>query len=332
MASPRAGDPLDDTTRTSQAPGTPDDVAQNAAYLVVMAGSNVGEMYKVGRNEMVIGRGQNADIEILDDGISRRHARVRVLDDRTEIEDLGSRNGTFVNGQRVESKGQILRDGDKVQLSSTTILKFTFADRLDESFQRRMYESALRDALTKAFNRKYFLDRLEREFRFAKRHKQPLALVMFDIDAFRKINETRGHAAGDYVLATVAANVHHVIRSEDVFARYGGDEFAVICRATDAAGAVVFAERIHAELATVTFTHEGDPIGVTISSGVAGMEAEHPDAMSLLASVEEAVQTARQGGRNRVHVAGRSSVPRPATPAPEEEATRGGPTEPNKGS
>jgi diguanylate cyclase (GGDEF)-like protein len=286
---------------------------------IVIRGLNVGEMYKLARNEMVVGRGQHADIEILDDGISRRHARVRFVDERVEIEDLGSRNGTFVNGQRIEGRGHGLRDGDKVQLSSTTILKFTFADRLDESFQRRMYESALRDALTKAFNKKYFLDRLEREFRFAKRHKQPLALVMFDIDAFKKLNDARGHQAGDYVLSTLAGLVHHVIRSEDVFARYGGDEFAVICRATDAPGALVFAERIRAELAACSFVHEGDPMLVTISAGIAGMEPEHPDAMSLLAAADEALNLARAGGRNRSHIAGKPTHTGPLPPAIEEE-------------
>jgi two-component system, cell cycle response regulator len=304
-------------TLTQQGPGDRD-----RPCFIVIRGLNVGEMYKLARNEMVVGRGQHADIEILDDGISRRHARVRFSEERVEIEDLGSRNGTFVNGQRIEGRAQALRDGDKIQLSSTTILKFTFADRLDESFQRRMYESALRDALTKAFNKKYFLDRLEREFRFAKRHKQPLALLMFDVDAFRRLNDERGAQAGDYVLATIAGQVHHVIRSEDVFARYGGDEFAVICRATDGPGAVLFADRVRAELTACSFSHDGDPLVVTVSTGIAAMEPEHPDAMSLLAATEEALAHARAAGRDRVQMAGRPAAgQRPAPPPPEDEPT-----------
>src|SRR5262249_34110989 len=135
-----------------------DDVpgARDRPCLIVIRGLNVGEMYKLARAEQVIGRGQGADVEILDDGISRRHAAVTIDADGVILSDLGSKNGVFVNGQKLE-RPVALRDGDKIQLSSSTILKFTYADRLDESFQRRMYESALRDGLTKIFNKKYFL-------------------------------------------------------------------------------------------------------------------------------------------------------------------------------
>src|SRR5262249_27687717 len=112
--------------------------------LIVIRGLNVGEMYKLVGAEMTIGRGLGAEVEVLDDGISRRHATLKIDADGVTLTDLGSRNGTFVNGQRID-RPVVLHDGDKVQLSSSTILKFTYADRLDESFQRRMYESALRD-------------------------------------------------------------------------------------------------------------------------------------------------------------------------------------------
>ena len=276
---------------------------RDRACLIVIRGLNVGEMYKLAKQEMIVGRGQNADVEILDDGISRRHATVRFVEERVLLEDLGSRNGTFVNGQRIDGPTE-LRDGDKIQLSSGTILKFTYADRLDESFQRRMYESSLRDGLTKAFNRKYFLDRLEREFRFAKRHRQPLALIMIDVDGFKALNDTHGPVAGDDVLSELAAEAHRAIRSEDVLARYGGDEFAIVCRATDAAGAAVFAERLRAGIATHPFTHDEVAIPVTVSVGVAGLSAEHTDSMALLAAADNALYAAKRGGRNRVQVAG----------------------------
>ncbi len=276
---------------------------RDRACLIVIRGLNVGEMYKLGKTEMVLGRGHHADVEILDDGISRRHAAVRFLDDQVILEDLGSRNGTFVNGHRVAGT-LALHDGDKIQLSSSTILKFTYADRLDESFQRRMYESSLRDGLTKAFNRKYFLDRLEREFRFAKRHHQPLAVIMLDIDGFKALNDERGHIAGDVVLADLAGELARAIRSEDVLARYGGEEFVVICRGTETAGAAVFAERLRSAVATRTFSHDGKDVLVTISVGVAGLSADHTDAMALLAAADDALFAAKRAGKNRVHVAG----------------------------
>ncbi|HVY38287.1 MAG TPA: FHA domain-containing protein, partial [Polyangia bacterium] len=135
-----------------QSPAT--GVKRDRAYLVVLAGASVGEMYKVETDKTIIGRGQKAHIRLLDDGISREHAQVVVEGNKVFLQDLGSTNGTFCNGIKVDRKE--LADGDKILVGSTTILKFTYHDNLDEIFQKQMYESALRDGLTKAFNKKYF--------------------------------------------------------------------------------------------------------------------------------------------------------------------------------
>src|SRR5262249_51714488 len=146
---------------------------------------------------------------------------------------------------------------------------FTFHDSLDESFQKQMYESALRDALTKVFNKKYFLDRLRSEFAFAVRHKTALSLLMFDIDNFKKINDTHGHLAGDYALSTLAACVTTTIRQEDVFARYGGEEFAIISRGVDLMGGQQFGERVRSKVENTQFVYNGAQMRVTVSIGVA---------------------------------------------------------------
>ena len=137
------------------------------------------------------------------------------------------------------------------------MLKFTYHDSLDELFQRQMYESALRDDLTKTFNKKYFTDRLESEYAFAMRTKSPLSLVVFDLDHFKEVNDTYGHPAGDEVLAEVAHVVAALIRAEDVFARVGGEEFGVICRATDSAQAQAVAERMRQTVAAHQFDADG---------------------------------------------------------------------------
>src|SRR3954447_1692886 len=183
---------------------------RDRAYLIVLAGNTVGEMYKISKSETVIGRGSQADIHVVDDGISRRHAMIVHKGTEMAVRDLGSTNGTYCNGERITDE-KALSDGDKIQVGSTTILKFTFHDSLDESFQRQMYESALRDGLTKIFNKKYFLDRLESEFAYAVRHRTPLSLVMFDIDHFKRINDTHGHLAGDYALSTLSKVVSDTI-------------------------------------------------------------------------------------------------------------------------
>src|SRR5262245_11228839 len=121
-------------------------VSRDRAYLITLSGSSVGEMFKVESEELVLGRGSNADIRLVDDGISRLHCRVRLAPEGLYVEDLASRNGTFCNGEKVTKL--LIKDGDKLQLGRTTVLKFTFQDRMDESFQQRMLDSALRDALT----------------------------------------------------------------------------------------------------------------------------------------------------------------------------------------
>ena len=276
---------------------TPKD--RDRAYLIVLAGASVGEMYKITSESTVIGRGQQADIQVIDEGISRRHAEIVHEGENIVIRDLGSTNGTYCNGDRINIHQ--LSDGDKIQVGSTTILKFTFHDSLDESFQRQMYESALRDGLTKIFNKKYFLDRLESEFAYAVRHRTPLSLVMFDIDHFKKINDTHGHLAGDYALSTLAKVVSDTIRQEDVFARYGGEEFAVICRGIDLTGAVAFGERIRRCVDGQAFIYNGVDIKVTVSVGVAAVaDVGMKEPSELIGAADDALYQAKRQGRNRV--------------------------------
>jgi two-component system, cell cycle response regulator len=274
-------------------------VKRDRAYLVVLAGASVGEMYKVEGDKTVIGRGQKAQVRLLDDGISREHAQVVVEGNRIYLEDLGSTNGTFCNGLKVDRRE--LADGDKILVGSTTILKFTYHDNLDEIFQKQMYESALRDGLTKAFNKKYFTDRLESELTFAIRHGSALTLVMFDIDHFKKVNDTHGHQAGDHVLSGISTLIGGALRAEDVFARYGGEEFAIICRGTDVAQAQVVGERIRRAVEKHSFVFEGTAIPVTISVGIAGLpDPAVKDAADLVARADKALYQSKHGGRNRV--------------------------------
>ena len=278
-------------------------VKRDRAYLVVLAGASVGEMYKVEGDKTIIGRGQKAQVRLLDDGISREHAQVVIEGNRIFLEDLGSTNGTFCNGLKVDRRE--LADGDKILVGSTTILKFTYHDNLDEIFQKQMYESALRDGLTKAFNKKYFTDRLESEFTFAIRHQSPLVLVMFDIDHFKKVNDTHGHQAGDLVLSEISTLLTAALRAEDVFARYGGEEFAVICRGTDLTQAQIVGERMRKAVESHRFTFEGTHIPVTISVGIAGLpDAAVKDATDLVARADKALYQSKHGGRNRVTIHG----------------------------
>lgn len=273
--------------------------SQRYPHLLVLTGSNFGQMYRVEDGETFLGRGQNATIRLNDDGISRRHARLVQVGGKVFIEDLKSSNGTLVNGTAVTE--QELSDGDKIRLGSTTILKFTYNDRLDESFQQQIYDAALRDALTKAYNRKYFLDQLETEIAYARRHRTPLSLVMFDVDHFKRINDTYGHLAGDFVLTKLAKISMATVRTEDIFARYGGEEFCVICRGVPLPNAGTLGERLRVVVESTAFEHEGKAIPVTISVGVAASpDLPVENAAQLIAGADEALYEAKRGGRNRV--------------------------------
>jgi diguanylate cyclase (GGDEF)-like protein len=124
---------------------------------------------------------------------------------------------------------------------------------------------------------------------------------MFDVDHFKRVNDTHGHLAGDTVLIKLAKIAMSTIRTEDIFARYGGEEFAVICRAEKLANAAILAERLRSMVEHTPFEHEGTRLPVTISIGVAA----HPDlqietATDLITAADEALYEAKRSGRNRV--------------------------------
>ena len=273
---------------------------RDRAYLIVIAGANVGEMYPVGGG-LVIGRGADASVRVMDDEISRRHARIAVLGKEIFVEDLGSKNGTFVNGAAV--RRHALRDGDKIQVGASTVLRFSVQDQIEESFQRQMYESALRDPLTRVYNRKYLLDRLQSELAYAQRHAAPLSLLIFDVDHFKAVNDTKGHLAGDAVLVGLARHVLRIIRTEDVFARYGGEEFAILSRGITLEGATRFGERLRAAIEGYPVAFDGQKISVTVSVGVTAVpEASVAEVRDLVALADRALYEAKRTGRNRVCV------------------------------
>jgi len=308
--SDKVGGPKDQTLTKPAMPPEGGEQKRNLAYLVVLAGVSAGEMFKLQEDRTVVGRGTKVTLRLNDEGVSREHCAFLRDGDKILVTDLGSTNGTYVNGIKIDRKE--LSDGDKIMVGSTTILKFTFHDYLDEVFQRQMYESALRDGLTKVFNKKYFTDYLEKEFAFAARHGGPLALIFLDIDHFKKINDTYGHPAGDYVLSELSQMMVDLLRTEDVLARFGGEEFTVLCRGSDQKGATVVAERLRATVEQRKFTFEGQDIPVTISLGVAAIpEITVADHAAFLAAADKALYEAKRTGRNRVCVHGSEKTPMP---------------------
>ena len=273
------------------------------AYLIVISAKSaavVGKMFKLERAETVLGRSLDSELQVEDDGISRKHAKIISSPSGDfQVVDLGSTNGTFLNGVRVDIAP--LRDGDKLQVGSNTVLKFSLQDQLEEQYQRSIYESATRDGLTRLFNKKYFVDMLRKEFAYCVRHHVPLSVVMFDVDHFKQVNDTYGHLAGDYVLARIAQRVNDTIRTEDLLARYGGEEFALLLRESAEEQAIKCAERCRRAVDGGDVLFSGVPIRSTISLGIATLnDGQHTTPEELLNSADQYLYRAKRAGRNRV--------------------------------
>jgi diguanylate cyclase (GGDEF)-like protein len=270
------------------------------ACLTVITGTAAGQMFKVLRGDAIIGRSPTAAIRIIDDGVSRNHARLRHDSSGLYLDDMDSRNGTYINGTKISGATK-LTEGDKIQVGRTTVLRFQYHDELDESFHENLVSNALRDPLTKLFNKRYFLDRLDSELKFARRHNTPLTLLMLDLDHFKKINDTQGHLAGDAVLTTIATALHKAVRNEDVVARFGGEELAIILRAIPIEQAMLLAERLR-KLVEQTITHHQDrDLRATVSIGVAGFPTTKVETVEqLMDAADKALYRAKNDGRNRV--------------------------------
>jgi diguanylate cyclase (GGDEF)-like protein len=295
--------PWDEETHVSPDSEPVPEEAASRPCLILVSGANLGEVFPLLGEELSIGRAPPADVQIIDEGLSRKHARVFRQGEALVLEDLGSRNGTFCNGVRVTRHE--LRDGDKVQVGARTVFRFVRQELVDENYQRELFQASLRDVHTKAFNRRYFLDRLDSEFAYSTRHRVPLALVLFDLDRFGALNTDHGQAAGDYVLSLLSQRVAEWIRTEDVLARIGPDQFALICRGIDTEGARIFAERLRKKTEGTPFEHAGDLLPVSISLGAAAVSGvTDPTPQRLLEAAQRALAESKAGGRNRVTVIG----------------------------
>lgn len=300
------GDPPEswdeDTTGTGMPSTETVHAVRNRPCLTVITGTNAGHVFKLVRGTAVIGRGPSVEVRIIDDGVSRKHARIRPgsASEALEVDDLGSRNGTYVNGQRISGATQ-LREGDKISVGRTTVLRFAYHDELDESFHENLLSSALRDPLTKLYNKRYFLDRLDSELKFARRHETSLSLLMIDIDHFKRLNDGNGHLAGDAVLVQLSSILSKAVRNEDVVARFGGEELAIVLRAIPVEPAVGLGERLRRLVEQTVTIHQGHELKATISVGVASFPSTRAETVEqLIEAADQALYRAKHGGRNRV--------------------------------
>jgi diguanylate cyclase (GGDEF)-like protein len=273
------------------------------ATLTIVSGPSTGRVFSIA-GVTVLGRGREADIRLDDAGASRAHARITPTDGNTYmLEHLGSLNGTFLDGRRIDRAE--LRSGDRIHIGPNIVITFAIQDAQAGKLANQLYESAVRDPLTRAYNRRYLVERLASEIAYAQRHRTPFGVILLDLDHFKRVNDTYGHLAGDDVLRDVAALVQRLIRAEDVFARFGGEEFVVLVRGIEHVNVGRFAERIRTavENLEIAAAHGQVIIKVSISAGYASLGELRPSdaaAESILRLADERLYRSKEGGRNRV--------------------------------
>lgn len=267
------------------------------ACLVIIYGDDLGRRIPLGAEPCVIGRSSKCDVQIDQESVSRNHARIVRGPNGYVCRDLGSTNGTYVNDELIDEV--MLRDGDQLKIGRT-IFKFIVGGNIESVYYEEIYRLMTVDGLTELHNKRYFNETLDKEISRSKRYDRTFSLVLFDIDHFKRINDTFGHLAGDAVLRQVGALVKSKVRHTDLPARTGGEEFAVILPEVGVAGAAQLADKLRRAVEESTFRFEGTVIPVTISLGVAEWSPRMNSADELVKRADEKLYEAKRSGRNQV--------------------------------
>jgi two-component system cell cycle response regulator len=261
-------------------------------------GQAMGSRHPLNGAPVVLGRGEDCEVQIDEHSVSRRHARVELGNDAFIVADLQSTNGTFVNDSPIIRAK--LTDGDYLRVGNC-IYRFLCGGNVESQYHEEIYRLTIIDALTGAHNRRSMLEFLDRELSRSARHQRPMALLMIDIDHFKKVNDDLGHLGGDVVLRELTAIISATIRKEDLFARYGGEEFALVLVETPDDQAREVAERVREAVAAKPIKCDGKLVPLTVSLGLA-CSCGDPDltVIELIRRADVQLATAKAEGRNRV--------------------------------
>lgn len=248
------------------------------------------------RSEVVLGRDPTCAVRLEADDVSRRHARIAPEGDGHVVGDLGSLNGTWVNGLEIEVRR--LTSGDRIRVGPY-VAKYLAAGDAEAGYHDELLRRATTDALTGLPNRATFEDCLLSEMRTSRETGRPLALVLVDVDHFKRVNDERGHPVGDEVLREVARRLQAAVRAGDVVARVGGEEFAALLPGADLAAGAEIGERMGAQLRSAPVPVPGGSVAVTASCGVTTLEPRD-DELSFVSRADVRLYEAKRDGRDCV--------------------------------
>jgi diguanylate cyclase (GGDEF)-like protein len=292
-------DDIHTTQRTILSNG-PEEPGPHSACVVVIHGEGLGKRVDIGATPMMVGRSHEADLQIQHASISRKHCTIWRVADGYRVRDLGSTNKTRVNERVVEEAP--LGDGDHITIGET-ILKFISHSSVEARYHEEVYQLATHDALSELYNRRHFIELLDKEIARSLRHDRPLAMLIVDLDHFKAINDVHGHIAGDVVLRQFSEILRRMVRADDIAARIGGEEFAVVLPETGERAAHEFAERLRQAVATAQFAPAGVITRITVSIGLSMLGESTSERSTLMRSADRALYRAKDEGRNRTCVA-----------------------------
>ena len=245
-----------------------------------------------------VGRDPNCDLTIGERAVSRQHAKFDRTPTGFTVTDLGSTNGTWVNGAKITT--QELRSGDRIRIGGR-IFKYIATDQLEAHYHEAVYSMMTKDSLTQAWNKRYLLETLKRELKRRERTGRDLSLMVLDLDYFKKVNDTYGHLIGDELLRQTSDRLRKALREEDIFARFGGEEFCIVLTETSGEEAKICARRCLKAVSKIPFSTTAGEIESTISIGIAVAKT----AMTcdeLIKQADDNLYKAKQRGRNRAIV------------------------------
>lgn len=266
--------------------------------LVAYAGAALGRVFPLSAGEVLVGRSPESGIALLDSEVSRHHARIWVEEGRIRLEDLGSTNGTRLNGEPIHGPVEV-RTGDRLAIGGH-VLKVVFLDPLERAFHETLLDLSTKDPLTGLANRAATLSEFQNRFGLSLRYDRPLSIAVCDLDHFKRVNDTHGHGAGDLVLRNFGACLVATLREADLAGRIGGEEFLMVLPETDLTGARPFSDRLRRALAAAPVQLPTGPLAVTCSLGIAERTAADQDPGQLLARADAALYRAKATGRDRV--------------------------------
>ena len=287
------------TQRTLLSDG-PRRTGPRSACVVVIHGEGLGRRVDIVDAPVLVGRSQEADLSIAHRSVSRQHCRIWRDGDDYRIRDLGATNRTRLNDAAIDEA--VLSDGDHVVIGES-ILKFISRNSVEARYHEEIYQLATHDTLTELYNRRNFVEMADKEIARAVRHRRPLALCIIDVDLFKPVNDRHGHIAGDEVLRQIAAHLRQHVRSEDMAARIGGEEFAVLLQECGIEAAAGFAERLRQAIADAWFSPGGERQRITVSIGISVLNPARETRAALMAAADVALYRAKHDGRNCVRLA-----------------------------